>query len=97
MNREQRINRVKRVRLAQERHGSGAALGDINPKAEELAKDKTPKVQRVGNFFVKIKQGSRNQFVNVVPRHKLYKRTAGKGLFGSVLDFLKSKFAKKSK
>lgn len=97
MNREQRMNRAKRVRLAQERHGSGAALGVINPKAEEMAKDKTPKAQRVGNYFVKIKQGVRKQHTNVVPRHKLYDRAAAKGMFGNVLDFLKSKFAKKSK
>ena len=96
MNREQRLNRVKRVRLAQERHGSGADLGDINPKTEQLAKDKTPKVQRVGNYFVKVKQGSRNQFVNVVPRHKLTKKPS-RGLFLSALDFLKAKFAKSSK
>ena len=96
MNREQRLNRVKRVRLAQEKHGSGADLGDINPKAEQLAKDKTPKVQRVGNYYVKVKQGVRDQFVNVVPKHKLYKKAA-KGLFSNVLDFLKSKFAKLTK
>ena len=93
MNREQRLNRVKRVRLAQERHGSGANLGDINPKTEQLVKDKTPKVQRVGNYYVKVKQGSRNQFVNVVPRHKLYKRPS-RGLFLKALDYLKSKLGK---
>ena len=75
MNREQRLNRVKRVRLAQERHANLAPVGDINLKAKQLAKDKTPKVQRVGNYFVKVKQGSRNQFVNVVPRHKFYKNS----------------------
>lgn len=93
MNREQRLNRVKRVRLAQERHGSGADLGDISPKAEQLAKDKTPKVQRVGNYYVKVKQGARSQFVNVVPRHKLTKRPS-RGLFLSALDYLKSKLGK---
>lgn len=93
MNREQRLNRVKRVRLAQERHGSGADLGDINPKAEQLAKDKTPKVQRVGNYYAKVKQGSRSQCVNVVPRHKLTKRPS-RGLFLSALDYIKSKFGK---
>lgn len=92
MNREQRMNRVKRVRLAQERHGSGAALGVINPKAEELAKDKTPKVQRVGNYFTKVKQGVRNQFVNVVPRHKLYNKRAEPNLFAAYWAMLKSKF-----
>ena len=55
------------------------------------------KTQRIGNYYVKIKQGSRNQFVNVVPRHKLYKRAAAKGLFGNVVDFLKSKFTKSFK
>ena len=97
MNREQRLNRVKRVRLAQERHGSGADLIVNSLAAEKMAKDKTPKVQRVGNYYVKVKQGTRSQFVNVVPRHKLYKRAAAKGLFSNVLDFLKSKFAKLTK
>ena len=91
MNREQRLNRVKRVRLAQERHGSGANLGDINPKTEQLAKDKTPKVQRVGNYFVKVKQGVRQQCTNVVPRSKLYNRKAGPGLFATYWNMLKSK------
>lgn len=55
------------------------------------------KTQRVGNYYVKVKQGVRKQHTNVVPRHKLYKRAAGKGLFGNVLDFLKSKFTKLTK
>ena len=55
------------------------------------------KTQRVGNYYIKIKQGTRNQFVNVVPYYKLYRRAAAKGLFSNVLDFLKSKFAKSSK
>lgn len=93
MNREQRLNRVKRVRLAQERHGNGADLGDISPKAEQLAKDKTPKVQRVGNYYAKVKQGARSQCVNVVPRHKLTKRPS-RGLFLKALDYLKSKLGK---
>lgn len=59
--------------------------------------NKIPKTQRVGNYYIKVKQGSRNQFVNVVPRHKLYKKAASKGLFSNVLDFLKSKFAKLTK
>ena len=91
MNREQRLNRVKRVRLAQERHGSGANLGDINPKTEQLAKDKTPKVQRVGNFFVKVKQGARQQCINVVPKSKLYTRKPKPGLVATYWNMLKSK------
>ena len=93
MNREQRLNRAKRVRLAQERHGSGAALGDINPKTEQLAKDKTPKVQRVGNYFVKVKQGIRQQHINVVPKSKLYDTKAQPGLFAAYWSMLKSKLA----
>ena len=96
MNREQRLNRPKRLRIAMEMSGNGAKANH-SETIEVLAKDKTPKVQRIGNYYVKVKQGSRNQFVNVVPRHKLTKRVAGKGLFGNVLDFLKSKFAKKFK
>lgn len=96
MNREQRLNRAKRLRLAMEKSGN-AAKANHSKAIEILAKDKTPKVQRVGNYFVKIKRGSRNQYVNVVPRHKLYKRAAAKGMFGNFLDFLKAKTAKKSK
>ena len=96
MNREQRLNRPKRLRIAMERSGNDAKANH-KEVIEVLAKDKTPKVQRIGNYFVKVKQGARNQFVNVVPVHKLYRRAADKGLFGNVLDFLKSKFAKKSK
>ena len=52
MNREQRINRPKRLRIAMEKSGNGAKA---NHKAtiEVLAKDKTPKVQRVGNYYIK--------------------------------------------
>lgn len=92
MNREQRLNRVKRVRLAQERHGSGADLGDISPKAEQLAKDKTPKVQRVGNYFVKVKQGVRQQYTNVVPKNKFYAKQPEPGLFAAYWAMLKSRF-----
>lgn len=55
--------------------------------------NKIPKVQRVGNYYVKVKQGARSQFVNVVPRHKLTKRPS-RGLFLSALDYLKSKLGK---
>ena len=92
MNKEQRLNKLKRLRIAMERSGNGAKANH-SATIEVLAKDKTPKVQRVGNYYVKVKQGVRNQFVNVVPKHKLYKRAA-KGLFGNVVDFLKSKFTK---
>lgn len=51
------------------------------------------KTQRIGNYYVKIKQGARSQFVNVVPRHKLTKRPS-RGLFLSALDYLKSKLGK---
>ena len=57
-----------------------------------LAKDKTPKVQRVGNFFVKVKQGVRQQYINVVPRSKLYNRKAKPGLFATYWDIFKAKF-----
>ena len=89
MNRDQKLNRAKRVRLAQEKHGSSAALGDINPTAKKLAKDKTPKAQRVGNYFVKIQQGVRQQYTNVVPYSKLYTRKPEPGLFDAFFNMLK--------
>lgn len=55
------------------------------------AKDKTPKAQRVGNFFVKIKQGVRQQHINVVPKSKLYNRKVQLGLFATYWNMLKTK------
>ena len=91
MNREQRLNRPKRLRIAMERSGNGAKANH-SATIEVLAKDKTPKVQRVGNFFVKIKQGVRGQHTNVVPKSKLYDRTVNPGLFAKYFDKLKAKF-----
>ena len=92
MTREQRLNRPKRLRIAMEMSGNGAKANH-SEAIEVLAKDKTPKVQRIGNYYVKVKQGSRNQFVNVVPRHKLTKRPS-RGLFLNVLNYIKSKLGK---
>ena len=90
MNREQKLNRPKRVRIAMEKSGNGAKANH-KEAIEVLAKDKTPKVQRVGNFFVKIKQGVRQQYINVVPRSKLYNTKAQPGLFAAFWRMLKSK------
>ena len=90
MNREQRLNRPKRARIAMERSGNGAKANH-SEAIKVLAKDKTPKVQRVGNFFVKIKQGVRQQYINVVPRSKLYNTKAQPGLFAAYWRMLKSK------
>ena len=91
MNREQRLNRPKRLRIAMEKSGNGAKANH-KETIEILAKDKTPKVQRVGNFFVKVKQGVRQQHINVVPKSKLYSRKAKPGLFADYWDMLKAKF-----
>ena len=90
MNREQRLNIPKRLRIAIERSGNGAKANH-KEAIEILAKDKTPKVQRVGNFFVKIKQGVRQQHTNVVPKSKLYNRKAKPSLFATYWNMLKSK------
>ena len=90
MNREQRLNRPKRVRIAMEKSGNGAKANH-KEAIEVLAKDKTPKAQRVGNFFVKVKQGARQQYINVVPKGKLYNRKAQPGLFATYWSMLKSK------
>ena len=91
MNREQRLNRPKRVRIATDRSGNGAKANH-SEAIKVLAKDKTPKAQRVGNFFVKIKQGVRQQYINVVPKSKLYSRRAKPDLFADYWDILKAKF-----
>ena len=88
MNREQRLNRPKRARIAAERTGN-AAKANHSKAIEILAKDKTPKVQRVGNFFVKVKQGVRQQYTNVVPYNKLYTRKPEPGLFTAFFNMLK--------
>ena len=90
MNSEQRLNRPKRLRLAMEKSGNGAKANH-SEAIKVLAKDKTPKVQRVGNFFVKIKQGVRQQYINVVPRSKLYNTKAQQGLFAAYWSMLKAK------
>ena len=91
MNREQRLNRPKRLRIAMERSGNGAKVNH-KETIEVLAKDKTPKAQRVGNFFVKIKQGARQQYTNVVPYSKLYTTKVAPGLFATLFNSLKTRF-----
>ena len=91
MNREQRLNRPKRARIAMEKSGNGAKANH-SEAIKVLAKDKTPKVQRVGNF-VKVKQGVRQQYINVVPKSKLYNTKAQPGLFAAYWSILKSKLA----
>ena len=90
MNREQRLNRPKRWRIAAEKTGNGAKANH-SKAIEVLAKDKTPKAQRVGNFFVKIKQGARQQYTNVVSKDKLYTRKPEPGLFAAYWSMFKSK------
>ena len=90
MNREQRLNRPKRARIAMEKSGNGAKANH-SEAIKVLAKDKTPKVQRVGNFFVKIKQGVRQQYTNVVPYSKLYTTKANPGLFSTFFNMLKTR------
>ena len=90
MNREQRLNRPKRARIAMERSGNGAKANH-SEAIKALAKDKTPKAQRVGNFFVKIKQGVRQQYTNVVPYSKLYTTKANPGLFATFFNMLKTR------
>ena len=96
MNREQRLNRPKRLRLAMEKSGNGAKANH-SEAIKVLAKDKTPKVQRVGNFFVKVKQGVRQQYINTVPRNKLYSKKLDKGLFAAILDKIKFKLGLSNK
>ena len=90
MNREQRLNRPKRLRIAMEKSGNGAKANH-SEAIEALAKDKTPKVQRVGNFFVKVKQGVRQQYTNVVPYSKFYNIKAKPSLFAAYWNMLKTR------
>ena len=88
MNREQRLNRPKRLRIAAEKSSNGASANH-SEAIKFLANDKTPKAQRVGNYFVKVKQGVRQQFTNVVPYSKLYTRKPKPGLFAAFFNMLK--------
>ena len=96
MNREQRLNRPKRLRIAMEKSGNGATANH-SAAIEVLAKDKTPKAQRVGNYYVKVKQGVRQQHTNVVPKSKLYNTKAQPGLFAAYWSMLKSKLGLSNK
>ena len=87
MNREQRLNRPKRLIIAMEKSGNGAKAN--HKEAIEIL----AKVQRVGNFFVKVKQGVRQQHINVVPKSKLYTTKAKPGLFAAYWGMLKYKLA----
>lgn len=92
MNRTQRMNRPKRLRLALEASGSAAATANHTPTILALAADKTPSYKRVGNYYAKTKQGKHNTYLNVVPKHKRFKQPEIAGLFAKVWDSIKQKF-----
>lgn len=92
MNRTQRMNRPKRVRLALEASGSAAATANHTPTILALAQDKTPIALRVGNYYAKTKQGKHNTYFNVVPKHKLKKVPAIPNVFAKVWENIKQKF-----
>lgn len=92
MNRTQRMNRSKRVRLAEEASGSAAATANHTPAILALAADKTPSYKRVGNYYAKTKQGKHNTYVNVVPKHKKFKQPEIAGLFAKMLASTKNRF-----
>ena len=90
MNREQRLNRPRRLRISMKKAGK-AAVANHNKAIEVLAHDKTPKAQRVGNFFVKIRQGVRQQYTNTVPYSKFYNIKAKPSLFAAYWNMLKTR------
>lgn len=92
MNRTQRMNRPKRLRLALEASGSAAATANHTPAILALAKDKTPIALRVGKYYAKVKQGARKQYLNVVPKHKRFKQPEVAGLFAKMLASIKNRF-----
>lgn len=92
MNRTQRMNRLKRVRLTKEASGSAAATANHTPAILALAQDKTPSYKRIGNYYAKTKQGRHNTYFNVVPKHKLKKVPAIPNVFAKVWENIKQKF-----
>lgn len=92
MNRTQRMNRPKRLRLAAEASGSAAATANHKPDIAKLAADKTPSYKRIGNYYAKTKQGKHNTYFNVVPKHKLKKVSAIPNVFAKVWENIKQKF-----
>lgn len=92
MNRTQRMNRPKRLRLATEASGSAAQTANHSPAILALAQDKTPSYKRIGTYYAKVKQGVRKQYLNVVPRHKLNKTPVVPGIFAKLWDNIKQRF-----
>ena len=91
MNRNQKLNRPKRLRIASQKHGNFAPTSGHHPDIAKQATDKRPKVQRVGDYYVKVKQGSRKQYLNVVPRHKLIRKPLDPNVFATLWDNFKAK------
>jgi hypothetical protein len=97
MNRIQKVNRSKKLRIRLSKHGSAVQAPVIKSAA-----DKTPKVQRTGNYYtqkqnhvigVKDLKGKGNTYYNTVPAHKLRKAQKPGGLFdvGALLKTLLAK------
>lgn len=92
MNRKERINRPKRLRIRSEASGSAAQTANHKPSVAKQAADKTPIAQRVGNYYVKVKQGIRKQCTNVKPYYKVNKPAKQPNLFANILNAIKAKF-----
>lgn len=84
MNQTQKQNRTKKLRLAAEKQGSASTMSRMTldrnlnyPKLAAMAANKTPKVQRVGNYYTQTKnfvagdgKGLGNVYFNTEPVYK---------------------------
>lgn len=86
MNQIKRNNRSKKVRINAERHGNASIRlkpdttldGRNYLTIEKQAANKTPKVQRIGNYYAQVKS---SKGTKLIPAHKLTKTPAKPGLF----------------
>lgn len=92
MNRTQKLNRPKRIRLTLEASRSAAHTANHKPSIAKQAADKTPVAQRTGNYYVKVKQGVRKQCTNIKPYYKVNKPAKKPNVFANILDAIKEKF-----
>ncbi len=91
MNRNQKLNRAKKLRIKSEKHGS-AAIAPIT----KAAADKTPIAKRTGNYYTQVrndvagaKKGEGNTYMNTKAIHKLRKTQKPNSLFnvGKLINY----------
>jgi hypothetical protein len=100
MNQTRKQNRTKRLRIQSEKSGFNGPVGDIKKDIAIMAINKTPKEQRVGNYYTQTKnfvqganKGLGNTYTKLEPISKVMarKREKQNGIF-DVTKMLKKLF-----